>query len=199
MIRTYLSKVSSKYPVNTADKNIGIKFYLNYFYCIGYYFLIISYLIAIPIQNNLPFYLSLPIGYVIFVNFLLGVHDTRLWLKSSNKIQPRLGIWRLYELPKYITYLFLVTAEKFANTNIKIAKSPGYYYILIARLTLPKKTCHRIIEPSILDMQIEYFEALQHKKYSAAKWIKIRYFFVFVTAIIVELPIAKLLEIKDKL
>jgi len=77
---------------------------------------------------------------------------------------------------------------------------PGLLYIKITKFLLTKKAYSRIMQQSILDMQDEYFEYLQQGKHYYAAWVKIRYFFVILFVLGINLPIIRqLVEIKSKI
>lgn len=84
--------------------------------------------------------------------------------------------------------------------SIHIYKPPGYWYGMLGRVFLSKKTYEEVLEETILLMQEEYFEMYSTGRTVFARWIKIRFIFQFLTILLLELPFLKtLLDIKDKL
>lgn len=83
---------------------------------------------------------------------------------------------------------------------VKMALPPGQTYSVLGRLILTRKAYERILEPSITMMQEEYFEAYTQGRHKFALWIKIRFAFIFLMVLGLNLPVVKqLLDIKDKL
>ena len=63
--------------------------------------------------------------------------------------------------------------------TIPLYQPPGKIYIVIAKFFLSTKTYEKVMEPSILDMEFEHFEALQHNKIWRARWVQTRFIFIF--------------------
>lgn len=81
----------------------------------------------------------------------------------------------------------------------KIDMPPGSKYSIIGKLIFTKKSYERVIEPAITMMQEEYFEAYSQKRFAMARWIRFRFFFIFLQIVGMNLPlISSLLELKEK-
>lgn len=84
--------------------------------------------------------------------------------------------------------------------EITLYAAPGSIYISIAKIILTKKAYSKIMEPSILMMQEEYFEYSHNGYKYFAIWIKVRFFFIFLFVLGLNLPFIKqLIEIKSKI
>lgn len=83
--------------------------------------------------------------------------------------------------------------------KIKFLKAPGFIFYFLGKLIFTKKSYERVVEPAITMMQEEYFEAYSQEHYLMARWIKFRFFFIFLQIIGINLPvISTLIEIKEK-
>lgn len=78
-----------------------------------------------------------------------------------------------------------------SDTNRQIAMAPGYIYRQISPWISSRKNHDRIFEPSIIMMEEEYIEAYNEGNIKLAKWIQVRYFFVFLLVFTSTLPIIK--------
>lgn len=88
----------------------------------------------------------------------------------------------------------------YKDTVVHLYNAPGFMYINIGQFLLTKKAYSRIMKESILNMQEEYFEYIQEDKIYYASWVKVRYFFVFLFILGINLPlIRQLIEIKSKI
>ena len=90
--------------------------------------------------------------------------------------------------------------DKGVPQEVKVIYPPSYTFKNIGRFLLTKKAYERILEESIAMMEEEYIEACNKKQFGFARWIKIRYWFVFLMVLGLNLPVIKqLLDIKDKI
>lgn len=80
----------------------------------------------------------------------------------------------------------------FSKKQTSIENPPGQIYNKIGKIIFSKKTFEKDIEPSIVMMQEEIYEAIQD---NASKItflsIKTRFFFIFMTKIGINLPLVK--------
>lgn len=82
----------------------------------------------------------------------------------------------------------------------RIVLPPGYNFSICGKLIFTKKSYERTVEPAITMMQEEYFEAYSQKRYGMARWIKVRFFFIFLQILLMNMPlVSSLLELKEKL
>lgn len=92
-----------------------------------------------------------------------------------------------------------IILEKDKTTKSLIKMPPGYIFSNMGKVIFTKKSYERVVEPAITMMQEEYFEAYSQKRYSMAHWIKIRFFFIFVQILLINMPlVSALLELKEK-
>lgn len=85
------------------------------------------------------------------------------------------------------------------DVTFNFYNAPGSIYIKVAKVILTKKAYSRIMEESILMMQEEYFAYYQQGQKYFAILVKIRFFFVFLFVLGINLPVIRqLVEIKSK-
>ena len=86
------------------------------------------------------------------------------------------------------------------TTKPIITKAPGHLYILLAKIILTKKSYSKIMEPSILMMQEEYFDYLQEGNTTFALLVKIRFAFIFLFILGLNFPLIKqMVDITEKI
>ena len=64
---------------------------------------------------------------------------------------------------------------------------PGARLWSIAEFIYSKKTYETVFEPSLRDLQDEYYEALAQGRVWKAKWVRIRHYWAFVSAVVAQL------------
>ena len=98
-----------------------------------------------------------------------------------------------------VRFFKTLSAQK-SNEKALITKAPGHSYISLAKIILTKRSYVRIMKPSILMMQEEYFEYYQKGNKKFAFFVKIRFSFIFLFILGLNFPLIKqLLDIKEKI
>lgn len=80
-----------------------------------------------------------------------------------------------------------------------IESLPHSFLLKLANFFFSSKNVKEIFEPIISDWQEEYFEALFKKEIWKARWISIRYYYVFLVAMWQKSPIGDLIEFIRKM
>lgn len=83
------------------------------------------------------------------------------------------------------------------NYNHQPLKPPGSRLLAITNFLYSKKQQERVFIPIIADMRDEYFEAYDQKRFMKARWIWIRYCFVFIQSMGLNVIVSLVKKIKD--
>jgi hypothetical protein len=84
-------------------------------------------------------------------------------------------------------------AARMANRAVKkptIQKPPGTHLHTFARAVFSKKTFQLVFEPTLHNMFDEYCEAIAAGHFQKARWIRIRGYWSFWSAVLAQLPIS---------
>jgi hypothetical protein len=73
---------------------------------------------------------------------------------------------------------------------VRIQISPGWCLHRLAALAFSRQTFETVIEPTLSDMQTEFFEALHEKRPLKARWVQCRGYWNFWCTVAGQLPIS---------
>lgn len=77
-----------------------------------------------------------------------------------------------------------------APRAMPLYRSPGWRLRRLAELVFSPKTCTTVLEPPLADLQKEYFQALAENRPWKARFVLIRGYWSFWSAVAAQLPIS---------
>jgi hypothetical protein len=76
------------------------------------------------------------------------------------------------------------------RASVRIQMSPGWCLHRLAAIAFSRETFETVIEPTLSDMQTEFFEALHEKRPLKARWVQCRGYWNFWCTVAGQLPIS---------
>ncbi len=90
-----------------------------------------------------------------------------------------------------------MTERPRAGTPPKIHRSPGFKLLSAAEFLFSAKTYSEVLEPTLRDLRLEHIEALAAGRIGKARWVKLRGYFSFWSAIIALTPVSLLKRLTE--
>lgn len=124
--------------------------------------------------------------------FGTNLHYVRLEASSKKRIKKAISWAAAVSWNKRYSYSFGRDAQgrmtitmvgyDFVTDTPKLVRSPGTRIMRLIRFFYGKKSISRIFDPIHADFIEEYFEALEAGEKSKSRWIRVRYYWAFLSA-----------------
>jgi hypothetical protein len=119
----------------------------------------------------------------IEMSYLAGNIVEKKFLANMDRLTDEIDRLSKVRHPKLIPVFRATALAASVLSSMKLtSRPPGSRFLSIVDFLYSPKTVELTFQPIIADLRKEYFDSLQENRWIKAKWIRVRYFFLFLAS-----------------